>query len=78
MQAEPAPGPTVADESSWAGVDETIEDPEEERVVFCALDSFRSVSHLYIRTCMDPSHLHLRLYEILRNSPRTTMLSILS
>jgi len=40
MQAEPAPGPATAEESSWAGVDETIDDPEEERVIFCALDSF--------------------------------------
>lgn len=28
------------DENAWRGVEETIEDPEERRVLFCALDSF--------------------------------------
>lgn len=32
---------TVAEASSaWNGVEETTEDPEEVRVIFCALDSF--------------------------------------
>lgn len=30
-------------DSQWNGVEETIEDPEEIRVIFCALDSFRLV-----------------------------------
>ncbi|KAH7309474.1 N2227-like protein-domain-containing protein [Stachybotrys elegans] len=30
----------VADESTWEGVEENFEDPEEVRVIFCALDSF--------------------------------------
>jgi hypothetical protein len=46
------PGPTtmdhmgevkMADESHWNGIEETIEDPEEVRVIFCALDSYLSV-----------------------------------
>lgn len=28
------------DDSAWGGVEENIDDPEEIRVVFCALDSF--------------------------------------
>ncbi|PSR97156.1 N2227-like protein-domain-containing protein [Coniella lustricola] len=28
------------DESDWQGIDKTVEDPEEARVMFCALDSF--------------------------------------
>jgi carnosine N-methyltransferase len=28
------------DEDPWGGVEEAIEDPEELKVVFCALDSF--------------------------------------
>lgn len=28
------------DEHTWGGVEETIQDPEELRVLFCALDSF--------------------------------------
>ena len=31
------------DSSEWNGVEEAIEDPEEIRVIFCALDSFRLV-----------------------------------
>lgn len=31
------------EDPQWDGVEETIEDPEEVRVIFCALDSFRSV-----------------------------------
>lgn len=31
------------DDSQWNGVEETIDDPEEIRVIFCALDSFRLV-----------------------------------
>ncbi|KAK5995882.1 Carnosine N-methyltransferase [Cladobotryum mycophilum] len=30
----------VADDSAWASVDEGMDDPEEVRVIFCALDSF--------------------------------------
>lgn len=32
------------DEGQWNGVEDAIEDPEELRVIFCALDSFRFVS----------------------------------
>ncbi len=32
------------DEGQWNGVEDAIEDPEELRVIFCALDSFGSVS----------------------------------
>lgn len=28
------------DDSTWGGVEENIDDPEEIRVIFCALDSF--------------------------------------
>lgn len=31
---------TEADERAWGGAEETIQDPEELRVLFCALDSF--------------------------------------
>lgn len=31
------------DDSDWQGVDKTVDDPEEARVMFCALDSFLSV-----------------------------------
>lgn len=31
------------DEGNWQGIDETTDDPEEARVMFCALDSFLSV-----------------------------------
>ncbi|KAI5867175.1 N2227-domain-containing protein [Durotheca rogersii] len=37
------------DNSQWSGVEETSEDPEEIRVIFCALDSFRSVLSAYRR-----------------------------
>lgn len=37
--AEPQP----MEESDWQGIEKTVEDPEEERVMFCALDSFLSV-----------------------------------
>ncbi len=30
----------MADEDPWSGVENTIEDPEEVKVIFCALDSF--------------------------------------
>lgn len=30
------------EESDWQGVDKTVDDPEEARVIFCALDSFLS------------------------------------
>lgn len=30
----------AADDSAWGGVEENIDDPEEVRVIFCALDSF--------------------------------------
>lgn len=30
-------------ESDWQGVEKTVDDPEEARVIFCALDSFLSV-----------------------------------
>lgn len=30
----------VAEESAWASVDGGMDDPEEIRVIFCALDSF--------------------------------------
>ncbi|KAI9155232.1 Carnosine N-methyltransferase [Paramyrothecium foliicola] len=32
--------PVAADESTWGGVEDSMEDPEEVRVIFCALDSF--------------------------------------
>ncbi|KAM5356419.1 hypothetical protein ACJ41O_003065 [Fusarium nematophilum] len=41
----------VPDDSAWGGVEENIEDPEEVRVIFCALDSFfqyDKVSHFNI------------------------------
>ncbi|KXJ93253.1 N2227-like protein-domain-containing protein [Microdochium bolleyi] len=38
--AQAGQAPETEDPSRWAGVDETIEDPEEERVIFSALDSF--------------------------------------
>lgn len=37
--AEPQP----MEESDWQGIDKTVDDPEEARVMFCALDSFLSV-----------------------------------
>ena len=30
----------MANQSSWEGVENNMEDPEEIRVIFCALDSF--------------------------------------
>jgi len=30
----------MQNDNSWRGVDESLEDPEEERVIFSALDSF--------------------------------------
>jgi hypothetical protein len=30
----------VPDDSAWGGVEDSMEDPEEVRVIFCALDSF--------------------------------------
>lgn len=36
--------PDQMDESDWQGIDKTTDDPEEARVMFCALDSFLSVS----------------------------------
>lgn len=30
-------------EGDWQGIDQTTDDPEEARVMFCALDSFLSV-----------------------------------
>jgi carnosine N-methyltransferase len=30
----------MADQREWQGVEEVTEDPEEVRVIFCALDSF--------------------------------------
>lgn len=36
--------PDHLDESDWQGIDKTTDDPEEARVMFCALDSFLSVS----------------------------------
>ena len=30
----------VPDDSTWGGVEENVEDPEEIRVIFSALDSF--------------------------------------
>lgn len=32
--------PEDVDGAEWGGVEENIEDPEEVRVIFCALDSF--------------------------------------
>lgn len=32
--------PDQMDESDWQGIDKTTDDPEEARVMFCALDSF--------------------------------------
>lgn len=33
--------PVVAvGDGAWSGVEETVDDPEEVRVIFCALDSF--------------------------------------
>ncbi|OAQ93803.1 hypothetical protein VFPFJ_02966 [Purpureocillium lilacinum] len=40
MSHETASQPTAADDHAWSGVEESIEDPEEVRVIFCALDSF--------------------------------------
>ncbi|KAF7559838.1 hypothetical protein G7046_g4307 [Stylonectria norvegica] len=37
---EAAAAAAADDEGAWGGVEENIEDPEEVRVVFCALDSF--------------------------------------
>lgn len=34
------PGPEGADESMWNVDDDTVQDPEEQRVMFCALDSY--------------------------------------
>ena len=36
-------GAAHGDESQWNGVEDAIGDPEELRVIFCALDSFGSV-----------------------------------
>lgn len=36
-------GEAHGDESHWNGVEDAIEDPEELRVIFSALDSFGSV-----------------------------------
>lgn len=30
----------MADDEQWSGMENTIEDPEETKVIFCALDSF--------------------------------------
>ncbi|KAF4982044.1 hypothetical protein FZEAL_2294 [Fusarium zealandicum] len=41
----------VPDDDAWGGVEENIEDPEEVRVIFCALDSFfqyAKVSHFNV------------------------------
>lgn len=38
--------PDQMEESDWQGIDKTTDDPEEARVMFCALDSFLSVSPL--------------------------------
>lgn len=38
------------DGGDWQGIDKTTDDPEEARVMFCALDSFLSVSCLIFST----------------------------
>ncbi|KAK7420025.1 hypothetical protein QQX98_003031 [Neonectria punicea] len=38
--ADPRGSEIAADDSAWYGVEENINDPEEVRVIFCALDSF--------------------------------------
>lgn len=40
---------TVASASAWGGVEDNIDDDEEMRVIFCALDSFSYV----LRTTFD-------------------------
>lgn len=30
----------ILDDDKWSGVEKSIEDPEELKVIFCALDSF--------------------------------------
>lgn len=37
-------GSQGTDENQWHGIEEMIEDPEEVKVIFCALDSFLSVT----------------------------------
>ena len=33
----------ASDETRWNGIEETIQDPEEGKIIFCALDSYMSV-----------------------------------
>jgi carnosine N-methyltransferase len=40
MDQEEAASSLVTDPSAWGGVEDNVEDPEEVRVIFCALDSF--------------------------------------
>jgi len=39
-EEHPNPSAEGADESMWNVTDETAQDPEEQRVMFCALDSY--------------------------------------
>lgn len=38
--SDEARDPQGAEDGAWSGVEENIDDPEEVRVIFCALDSF--------------------------------------
>ena len=40
MDQEPPQQAPPAQESSWGGVEDNMDDPEEVRVIFSALDSF--------------------------------------
>lgn len=60
------PPATRPDEGQWSGVEDTIEDPEETKVIFSALDSFALVYRLPLTL----AHTHrpdLFLYKYIRN-----------
>ena len=40
LKTETMADPVHAEERDWQGLEETVEDEEEARVIFCALDSF--------------------------------------
>jgi hypothetical protein len=51
MMTDQPSSTTRADEGQWSGVEDTIEDPEETKVIFAALDSFASVIILLPHPC---------------------------
>jgi hypothetical protein len=40
MDRQDAGSPIAIDETGWGGIEDSMEDPEEVRVIYCALDSF--------------------------------------